>query len=261
MGNVWNIGGGRKDDQKPHNRPVQKVGLLYALFTSRYLIVTAIVALCVTTLVLFVTTKVQKATEAAAAAMQSFGQTEITQRFESYLTRIRNTGQGNLEVAIMDEMAILSRTEETRTFWGMLPGGKDYAEIRIPVTYRFYIKLEEDWSLAIKDRLLQVKCPELRASQPPAIHTQGMQKRIEGSWYSLNTQANMEQLEKSLTFALARKAPQKALLARDEARRTISEFVRHWVLDTKLGLPQDTIIQVYFPDETAPLPTAPVSQG
>lgn len=180
-------------------------------------------------------------------------ETVLAERFDSYITSLRSTGQGNLEVAILEETATVARSEENRYLWGLLPGGRDVAEIRVPVTYRYQLRLEDPWRLETNGQHCRVWAPAVRPALPPAIHTQGLVRRTDGSWISFRADAVMEALEKSLTMRLTQTAWAKVPLVRDKARETTASFVRHWVLSQSGNGLDDLIVQVEFADEPARL--------
>jgi hypothetical protein len=77
-----------------------------------------------------------------------------------------------------------------------------------------------------------VRAPQLRPSVPPAIHTDGMEKRSQEGWLRFDGAEQMAALERSLTPTLSARAasPQNLALVRDTARRRVAEFVRDWLL-------------------------------
>lgn len=249
------------DHPQKRPRPVARYGLFSGLVLARWPIAIVAGSVCALALV-FVTTKVQKATD-NALNLPPATQTDVTQRFESYITRLRDAGQGTLEVAILEETAVVSRTEETSLLWGLIQGGKDIAEIRVPVTYRFHVRLDKPWQVRTHDNVAHVLAPSVRPTIPPALKTAGLERRTQSGWLSMNGKENMAILEKGLTFAISRAAHGRTHLVKDSARKTVRNFVQAWILQDKIWQDQGRHIIVWFADEESPFtemksPSAPV---
>ncbi len=237
--------------QESRTKSVERYGLFSGLILARWPIAIVVGSVCALALIYFVTNKVQEATE-SGLNLPPATQTDVSQRFESYITRLRDAGQGTLEVAVLEEVAVVSRTEETSFMWGLIQGGKDVAEIRVPVTYRFHVRLDEPWEVRIRDNIAHVMAPGIRPTVPPAIKTNGLERRTQSGWLSNNSKENMAELEKSLTFSITRAAYGRTHLAKDPARKTISNFVQAWILQDKVWQSHDRHVVVWFPDEESP---------
>lgn len=270
MSHIFTPGGSPKPDKpaasakdtaelRPQVKSGERFGLFSGLVLSRWPIAIVVGSACALALVYFVTNKVQEATE-SGLNLPPATQTDVSHRFESYIMRLRDAGQGTLEVAVLEEVAVVSRSEETSFMWGLIQGSKDVAEIRVPVTYRFHVRLDEPWEVRVRDNIAHVLAPAVRPTVPPAIKTSGLERRTQSGWLSNNSKENMDALEKGLTFSITREAFKRADLARDPARKTISNFVQAWVLQDKVWQDQNRHIIVWFPDEESPFtPKKPIS--
>lgn len=181
-----------------------------------------------------------------------FLQGDVTETFLASIPEIHSTGTGNLEVAIARATETFRRTEERRALWSSLPLGTTVSEIRVPVTYRYHLRLDDPWRVEIRDHLCIVHAPAIRPSQPPAIDTSRMVKRLDASLLHLNGAEQLAALERTITPRLEVRAGNPAHLGyvRPTARDTVAEFVRRWLLhQEQWGGDGVRAIQVVFADE------------
>ncbi|MEQ2007356.1 MAG: hypothetical protein ABMA26_11210, partial [Limisphaerales bacterium] len=181
-----------------------------------------------------------------------FRQQHITETFTSALPVLARTPGGALELATSTSTETLTRTDERTIAWDIFYLGKTVSEISVPVTYRYHLNLRDPWKLDVTGNTCIVRAPAIRPSLPPAIHTEGMQKRSEAGWARFDTKEQMAELERSLTPRLARTAgdPRRLALVREECRKTVAEFVRDWLLrEDHWRKDRFTAIQVIFADE------------
>jgi hypothetical protein len=156
----------------------------------------------------------------------------ITRTFVTSIPRIHGTGLGNLELATVEVEELISEADEKRILWDRISLGETVSEIRVPVTYRYHLRLGDAWEVEISDQTCIVHAPRIRASQPPAIHTDRMSKRSESAWLRFNEDQHLEELERSLTPTLEEYAEDERHLdlVREQCRRTVAEFARSWLL-------------------------------
>ncbi len=194
----------------------------------------------------------------AAEIAGRFSTGTITTTFVSAIPRLAPDGGALLELAAFEATEILSETDDRRTFFDMVPLGATVSEIRVPVTYRYHLRLDEEWRLDVSDGVCIVHAPPIRPTLPPAIHTDRMEKRSESAWLRFDEDEQMEALEKSLTPTLSERAadPDHLQLVREPCRRRVAEFVQSWLLlEDQWGPDRFTHVEVFFADEE-PLPAA-----
>ncbi len=206
---------------------------------------------------------VDRQREAAADTLKSAGRTaadiaarfrtgRITTTFTAALPHLVPGDAPKLELVAVEATETFRRTEEHRVFWDLLPLGTTVSEIRVPVTYRYHVRLDDPWRLVVRDGGCVVHAPRIRPTRPPAIHTDTMEKESDGSWLQLGAREQMDSLERSLTPTLNRLAgtPQRIDLVREQCRRRIAEFVRGWLLsEAQWGPRRFTSLTVVFPGE------------
>lgn len=202
---------------------------------------------------------VRAVSEGAAEIAGRFSTGTITTTFVAAIPRLVPDGGTLLELAAFEATETISQTDDRRVFFDMVPLGSTISEIRVPVTYRYHLRLDEPWKLSVSGGICVVRAPSIRPTLPPAIHTDGMEKRSESGWLRFNEDEHMEALERSLTPTLEQRAsdPDHLELVRERCRRRVAEFVRSWLLmEEQWGSGGFTHVEVIFADETADEPSS-----
>jgi hypothetical protein len=202
---------------------------------------------------------VRAAGEGAADIAARFATGTITETFISAIPRLSPDGGLKLELAAFEAVETLSRTDDRRVLFDLVPLGATVSEIRVPVTYRYHLRLDEPWRLAVEGGTCLVDAPAIRPTLPPAIHTDRMEKRSESGWLRFDEAEQMAALERGLTPALAERAadPDHLELVRERCRLRVADFVRSWLLlEDQWGEGRFTTVVVRFADERHDPPTA-----
>ena len=77
-----------------------------------------------------------------------FSREHITETFISALPTL--TRELNLEVATSRQTETFERTESKSLLWGWLDLGTNVASLRVPVTYRYHLRLSDSWKLDVQ---------------------------------------------------------------------------------------------------------------
>ncbi len=172
------------------------------------------------------------AADRAEAVAHGFLSANITETFLASIPEIDAGGSGNLEVAEAEITETFTHSDERWVFWDSVSLGTTVSEIKVPVTYRYHLRLDDPWRLEVSGQTCLVFAPRIRPTQPPAIHTDRMTKRTQEDWLRFDAEEQLEELERSITPRLvARAAGSKHLaLVREASRRTVADFVRAWLL-------------------------------
>ena len=197
--------------------------------------------------------------DGAAEIAGRFTTGTITTTFVSAIPHLVSDGGTRLELAAFEVTETLTETDDRRVFFDLVPLGATVSEIRVPVTYRYHLRLDEPWRLEVADGVCVVHAPAIRPTLPPAIHTDRMEKRSESGWLRFDEDEQMAALERGLTPALSERArdPDHIELVRERCRRRVAEFIRNWLLlEGQWGPDRFTRVEVIFADETAPPPSA-----
>ena len=197
--------------------------------------------------------------DSAAGLAESFRTENITTTFVSAIPRIAPDSGAKLELVAIEGVESFSRVSDRRIFFDLVPLGATVSEIRVPVTYRYHLRLDDPWHIEVDDHACIVHAPEIRATLPPAIHTDGLEKRSSSGWLRFDDEEQMVALERSLTERLGRRAadPDSIDLVRETCRREVAEFVRNWLLaEDHWRNDRFRSVTVVFPDEEAGDPSA-----
>ena len=161
--------------------------------------------------------------------------------------------KGNvLEVATVQSTESFVSTDTKRVLWDPINLGTTSSEIRCPVPFRYHILLSDPWRLATRDHTCLVLAPLIRPSRPPAIHTDQLEKHSNEDWLRFNGQENLQELERSITPELDKRAndPRHRALAREACRQAVADFVRSWLLkEDQWREDRFSAVVVIFPDE------------
>ena len=199
------------------------------------------------------TTIVREIGEGAVDIAAAFHTGTITRTFISAIPRFAPDSGAKLELATFEATEVLRSTDELRVAWDLIPLGTTVTEIRVPVTYRYHLRLDEPWRLEVFEQGCVVHAPPIRPTLPPAIHTDGLERHSERGWMRFNEDEQMEDLERSLTAALSERAsdPVHLEMVRERCRLEVAEFVRSWLLmEDHWREDRFRSVTVIFADET-----------
>lgn len=175
---------------------------------------------------------VNAVSDSAVAIAEKFRSGAITKTFIASIPKIENSGSGRLELAVLKSTETFRSEDNLRIGWDYVSLGTTVAEISVPVTYRYHLRLEESWRLEVSNQTCLVTAPSIRPTLPPSIDTGQMVKSSRNGWARFNAGEQLEAMEKSLTTQLSQYAGKedRIALVREPARKTVAAFVRNWLL-------------------------------
>ena len=178
----------------------------------------------------------------------------ITETFTASLPKLETERGGLLELSkVTATETFRSKDELSYDFrWFEVDVGTTITEIRVPVTYRYHLRMRDAWQLSVTNAVCIVHAPAIRPSQPPAIHTDRMEKSSDEGWARFNAEEQMTKLEKTITPTLRKYAGDEQHLdvIRENCRKTVSEFIEDWLLrEGQWGEGRLRVVKVYFPGE------------
>lgn len=183
----------------------------------------------------------------------AFSAQHITRTFVAALPNL--TRELNLEVATARQVEFFERTDH-RTLLGVSLG-TNVAQLRLPVSYRYHLRLADPWRLEVQGSHLIVHAPVLQASLPPAIHTDEMEARTERGWCRCAPEDLLRELHREVTPLISQWASNEQHLGmvRETARLQVAEFMRRWLeCETRWGPRSFTAISVRLGGEALPPP-------
>ena len=160
---------------------------------------------------------------------------------------IMHTSGGRLEVATVDNTESF-KLEDAREIFG-IPLGTTVSSVQVRVKYRYYIDMAKEWPIHISDGIATVEAGEIKPQLPVAIDTTTMALFTSNGWARFNKYDNLERLERSLSPMLAARANGYKGLAIEASRKSVSDFVRTWLIRNR---PHDgtlSTVRVFFPGE------------
>lgn len=194
----------------------------------------------------------------ARGLAERFRSGTITTTFRAEVPRLVEGEGSKLEVAAFEATETFTRSDERAVMWELVPLGTTTAEIQVPVTYRYHVRLDEEWILEVDDHTCVVRAPPIRPTLPPAIHTDGMVRSTDTTGLRFDADEVMNELETYLTPRLSARArsPERIDLVRETCRRRVAKFVRGWLLrEEHWRSDRFRAVTVVFADEAPETPS------
>ena len=163
---------------------------------------------------------------------------------------VMRTQGGLLEVSTINSPERFEATKE-HTILGVNVG-ETVTHIRVPAVFRYHIELAPEWKILLRDKTFVVIAPAVKPSLPVAIDTAHLEAQSFGTWSIFTGHALLQQLQQTLTQALAEKANSATYIQfqRESARKTVTEFVAKWLITQSQWQAASAYpIHVFFADE------------
>lgn len=163
---------------------------------------------------------------------EKFKNGTITTTFIGHIPEVSSTQGDVLELATARSDESFRREDRKTILWDYFSLGTTVSEIRVPVTFRYHLRLSDTWQLATRDNVCLVLAPSIRASLPPAIHTDDMEQQTVSGWARFNKRENLSALERSITPTLEQRAQDSnhLRLVREASRQSVAAFVKKWLM-------------------------------
>ena len=162
-------------------------------------------------------------------------------------------GQFEEEFLAVPAECLILTMRQNQKYFPLVKAGK--------LTNRFLIvsnlRLADPWRLEVQGSHLIVHAPLLRASLPPAIHTDEMEAHTERGWCRCAPEDLLRELHREVTPLISHWASneQHLGLVRETARLQVAEFLRRWLEgETRWGPRSFTAISVRLGGEALPPP-------
>ncbi len=213
-----------------------------AIRTLRWPLVVLVMGLLVAMVAIRACRTVERGQEATASAVGRAGEAlgGIAERFRTgsitttFIAAVPHLvpGEGpRLELIAFEATEVFTRSDDRRVLFDLVSLGTTVSQIRVPVTYRYHLRLDDPWRLEATGQTVVVRAPQIRPTVPPAIHTDRMEKLSSSAWLRFDAAEQMEMLERSLTPTLSRRAADRGRidLVREQCRRRVAELIRAWL--------------------------------
>lgn len=175
----------------------------------------------------------------------AFRQGTIETEFVSYATRVEGTTY--FQFATLEQTEVFRRRDTSSLLWGQLALPDVVVEAVAPVTYTYYVDLGGEWELTLADRTVRVTAPAIRFNRP-AIDASEIRLEPRTTSVLRDEEAALENLRRSLSSLVTRRAAEHVPLVRELGRRKIAEFVRTWLAGS-FGDGGEYDVEVVFADE------------
>lgn len=160
---------------------------------------------------------------------------------------VMHTSGGRLEVATVDNTESF-KLEDAREIFG-IPLGTTVSSVQVRVKYRYFIDMAREWPIHVAGGIATVEAGEIRPQLPVAIDTTTMALFTSNGWARFNKYDNLERLERALSPMLAARADGYKGIAIEASRKSVSDFVRTWLIKNRPNEPAPSTVRVFFPGE------------
>jgi len=161
--------------------------------------------------------------EKVAAA---FNRGSITTTFTSYATTLN--GSQYLQFATLSQQETFARKDESSTAFGYIPLPDVIVEASAPVSYTYYLDLNDRWDFRLQGGVIYVIAPNIKYNKP-AVDVSRITYEVKKDSLVRNTTEAMENLKKSITWLSYKKAEANIGLVRETGRRQTETFVHNWL--------------------------------
>ena len=191
-----------------------------------------------------------------ARLIAAIKQDNVVHTFAEHLESIKADTQGRLLVA-----EVKSNEDFTETDSSLL--GTTSSEIRVPVTYDYYVALSEPWDFQINLTpggavTCAVLAPDLKPLPTPAIDTSHMQIKSENGWLRWDKNDVTADLLREITPKASARAFQNLPEFFPQARQGVEKFVNNWILrEYQIPPGAPVFIKVTFRNEPPAPPNSP----
>jgi hypothetical protein len=169
---------------------------------------------------------VEKIGKSVAEVAAAFNRGTITTSFTSYATAI--SGSQFLQFATLSQEERFRRTDEATTAFGYIPLPDVIIEANAPVTYTYYLDLNDKWEFTLQDGAIVVIAPDIHFNKP-AVDASRITYEIKKDSLIRDTRSAMDGLKKSITWMTYQKAEANRELVRETGRKQTESFVQNWL--------------------------------
>lgn len=176
--------------------------------------------------------------------LDGFSNESAQTRFLSYATTVAPLKR--IELAKINQIEVFERTSQVKLFWDHFNLPEVVVRATIPVEYRYYVDLDSQWLIEMKDNFVSVLAPRLR-SGTPSPDISNLKFEVQKGSLFRNEGKVAEALQKDLSQMLVVRAEQSTTKVRDTARERIASLVRQWLTSESK---ESAGIFIHFADET-----------
>jgi hypothetical protein len=169
---------------------------------------------------------IQNIGQQAQEVAKAFKQGTITTTFTSYATTL--SGSQYLQFATLSQREVFTRTDESSLLFGYIPLPDLIVEASAPVTYTYYLNLNDRWDFLLREGVIWVTAPDIKYNKP-ALDLSRITYEVKKDSRFRNTSEAMENLRSSMTWMCYKKAQANIELVRETGRTQTEAFVENWL--------------------------------
>jgi hypothetical protein len=167
---------------------------------------------------------VKQAGEQAGKVAAAFKRGNISTTFTSYATTLGASQY--LQFATLSQTEVFTRTDQSSIAFVPLP--EVIVQASAPVTYTYYLDLNERWDFWIEKGVVHVVAPIIRFNQP-AVDASRIRYEVKKDSLLRHTSEAMANLKESITSLSYLKARSNIGLVRETGRKQVETFVENWL--------------------------------
>ncbi|MGH7970913.1 MAG: hypothetical protein ACREIC_19505 [Limisphaerales bacterium] len=167
--------------------------------------------------------------QAAQQVAAAFKQGTINTTFTSYATTL--SGSQYLQFATLTQTEVFTRTDDSSVLWGYVPLPDVVVQARAPVTYTYYLDLNDRWDFRLEGGVIWVTAPLIKFNKP-AVDASGISYEVKKDSYLRRTPEALGNLKNSITGLSYSKARSNIALVRETGRHQTELFVENWLAKT-----------------------------
>jgi len=194
---------------------------------------------------------VDRAGESARKVAAAFSRGTITTTFTSYATTL--SGGQCLQFASLSQTEVFTRKDESSLAFGWVPLPDLIVQASAPVTYTYYLDLNDRWDFRLEGGVIHVVAPLIQFNKP-AVDASRIVYEIKKDSLLRNSTAALSNLKESITSLSYLKARSNIHLVRETGRNQVQTFVQHW-LAKSFSDGKAFAVEVEFRDEAKSLAT------
>ncbi|HWX21525.1 MAG TPA: hypothetical protein VN578_16610 [Candidatus Binatia bacterium] len=156
----------------------------------------------------------------------AFNQGTVTTTFTSYATTLK--GSQHFQFATVSQTEVFTRKDESSTAFGYVPLPDVIVEATAPVTYTYYLDLNQRWDFRLENGVIDVVAPDIKYNKP-SVDVSRITYEVKKDSLLRKTREAMDNLKESITWMTYKKAEANIGLVRETGRKETETFVQNWL--------------------------------
>ena len=177
---------------------------------------------------------------------QSFVKNEMQVKFFSQAVTMQ--GNQRFQFFTLKQVEVLEKKSLAAIKWINLSLPDVVVGAIIPVTYTYFLELNDAWELDYQNAILIVKVPQIYFNEP-AVDVSHMELLVTQGSIFRNEQMVLDQLKTSIMDYLRIRAQENINLIKESGKKEIEEFISKWIT-THYQFKDNVKIQIEFSKET-----------